>query len=242
MSRAAALYIGCAVFDLASLAPFVAAALLVAAGGWLALRAYRRAAPERPAPRWGVALIAAAGLAVLGVYVAIGVPGLPGGSYAAREAALLRADPATFQAEEWRAYLNAKARAAPDDPEPLFLLGVIEAQLGRAEPAARAFEAALRRDPNYAPALFELGRVQFQLDQGAASPRTRALFEAAARAMPNEPLVWFYQALAADQDGRSEDAARHWRAAQRLFPADDPRQAMIAQRLAGEGGADAAPR
>ncbi len=60
--------------------------------------------------------------------------------------------------------------------------------------------------------------------------------------MPNEPLVWFYQALAADQDGRSEDAARHWRAAQRLFPADDPRQAMIAQRLAGEGGADAAPR
>lgn len=232
MSRPAALYIPRAVSDFAVIVPFIAAALLTALASAWVLRAFRKASPGAKPKRTALALMAAAGLGVLGVYLIIGAPGAPGGAFAPREEALLRADPATFQGEEWRAYLSAKARRAPANPEPVFLLGVVEQRLGDPQAAARAFEEALRRDPTLAPAMVELGRVLFQLDQGRVTPRAQALFAAAAERLPNEPMVWFYQALGAEQDGRVADARRFWRETQRLLPADDPRQTMIAQRIA----------
>lgn len=225
-------------FDISFLAPFALAALVCALAAWWCLRAIRRAAPALNPARATAVAMAISGLAVLGVYLAIGTPGAPGGAYAARERALLAADPATFEGEEWRAYLSAKARMAPTNPEPLFLLGVIEQRLGNPEAAIRAFEGALRRDPELAPAMIELGRTQVTLDQGAVRPRTRALFEAAARRMPDEPLVWFYQALAAQQEGRTEDAARLWRETLARLPAEDPRREMVQRMIAG-GGAPA---
>jgi cytochrome c-type biogenesis protein CcmH len=209
------------------------AALLVAGAiGWVA-RAYVRAGGRNRAGQ----ILAAGGfaLAVLGLYLAVGKPNVPGLPLKARVAALeARVQAGGLDAvtpEELLAVLEARAKADPAAIVPRLYAGLILSGLGRDEEAARAFDAVLRRDPRNARASLELGRVLARIN-GPNDPATLAQFAHAAELAPKDPLPWFYQGLAASAQGQRNEAIRFWQGAQARFAPDDPRQAMVSQMLA----------
>ena len=197
------------------------------------MRAYRRGGGARR----GLAVIVAAAISVaaLALYFLIGRPDLPDQPYAERIAALKARSVDTYSDGEMLARLAAEARAAPRDARPHIASGLILFALDRNEEAARAFEAALRRDPNSSAAMVNLGRTLVRLDEGRVGPDAQRLFEAAAVKDPSDPLPWFYQALAATQQGRNADAGRLWRIVLARLPGDDPKRAMARQMIAESG-------
>lgn len=211
----------------------VAAILTAAAAAWM-LRAYRRA-DSAASPKLILGVCAGAALVALGLYLVIGQPGLPGAAHAARIEALKQRDPTTYSVEEALAILGEAARARPADAAPHLHTGVLLLSSGQPEEAARAFDAALRRDPTLRPAQVGLARALVQRDGGRVSPDALRLFEAAAASDPDDPAPWLYQAMAAMQESRDADARRLWGEALRRMAPDDPRRAMAAQMSAGPG-------
>ncbi len=208
--------------------------LCAAAAAWV-LRAYRRAdggATVRAAP----AFIACGFVigAALATYLVIGSPSLPGAPFAARLAALKHRDPTSFTADEALAILSQAARDNPGDPRPLFYSGQVLLDSGRAEDAARVFDAALRRDPSNAEAMLGMGRAMVRIDEGRVSPEALALFERAGAAS-DDPVPWVYQAMAAMQEDRAADAQRLWGQAYARMAPDDPRRAMAQRMSIGAG-------
>jgi cytochrome c-type biogenesis protein CcmH len=218
-----------------SFAVFLIGALLTASAAIWVLRAYRRAeggAVARAVPVFAVcaALVAAA----LGIYLLIGRPDLPDAPYLARLEALKHRDPTSFNADEALAVLGAAARDNPDDPLPHLYSGQVLLETGRSEEAARAFDAALRREPQLADAMLGLGRAMVRIDDGRVSPEALRLFEQSG-ALSNDPAPWIYQAMAAMQEDRAADARRFWGEALTRMQPNDPRRAM-AQRMSTETG------
>ncbi len=213
---------------------FALFAFIAALAAYAGLAAYRRAGGGKRAA--ALAACALVGLAPLGLYLWLGKPYLPDAPYAERIAALKQRAPDTYTDEEMLARLAAEARAHPEDPRPHLATGVIYAQHERYEEAARAFDAALRRDPSSAFAMINLGRALYFMNEGRVTPDALRLFETAARAEPDDPTPVFYQALAATQDGRTEDARRLWREMLRLLPVNDRRRQMAERMLAQANG------
>lgn len=201
-----------------------------AAAVWV-LRAYRRAGGDRPAP--ALIACAVAAIAALGTYLAVGKPDLPGARFTDRLAALKHRDPTTFNADEALAVLSQASRDDPRDARPHFFAGQVLLTEGRTEEAARAFDAAVRRDPRSAEALLGLGRALVQLEDGRVSEDARDVFARAAALETSDPTPWIYQAMAAMQEDRAADARVFWGEAYARMAPDDPRRAM-AERMSGE--------
>ncbi len=219
---------------LSGFALFAAFAVLAACAGAALMWSYRRAGGARAAP---VTIVAGASvLAAFAIYVVIGRPDLPDAPYQERIAALKARPAESYTDAELLARLAAEARAHPDDARPHLATGVILAEQRRFEEAARAFDAALRRDPDSTFAMLNLARVLVALDQGRVSENAQRLFAAVAEAQPDDPTPWLYQALAATQEGRGADAGRLWREVKRRLPAGDPRHAMADRMIAESGG------
>ncbi len=217
-----------------SLAVLLTGALLAAAAAFWVLRAYRRAGggTRSPAPALiSCVLVALAGMAA---YLVIGRPEMAGAAYAARLEALKERDPTTFTADEALAILNQAAREHPDDPLPLLYTGDVLLRQGRADEAARAFDGALRRDPELAEAMLGLARSMVQIE-GRVTPEAVALFQQAAT-LTDDPAPWIYQAMAAMEENRAADARRFWAEAYRRMGPDDPRREMARRMSLGEGG------
>jgi tetratricopeptide (TPR) repeat protein len=64
-----------------------------------------------------------------------------------------------------------KALSLPYDPRARLRYGVFLYRAGRAEEAIAPLEEAVRRDPGFAPAMAELGRVYYQLGRAADAVR-----------------------------------------------------------------------
>lgn len=216
---------------MSSIAVFVAAALLTAAAAFWVMRAYRIAGASARQP---LLICGVVGVAALGAYLVIGRPELPDAPYHARLEALKHRNPATFTAEEQLAVLDEAAKRDPRSPLPHFFTGEIMLATDHPEQAARAFDAALRRDPQMAPAMLGMGRAMFEMDHGRVSPDALRMFEQAG-ALSNDPAPWVYQAMAAMQDNRTADARRFWGEALRRMSPDDPRRAMARRMSEGRG-------
>jgi cytochrome c-type biogenesis protein CcmH len=205
-------------------------ALLCAGAALWVLRAYRRAGGGARTAFPALTACAIVAIATLGAYLVIGHPELPGGAYAQRLEALKERDPTTYTGDEALVILHEAARDNPDDPLPHFYTGQLLLNQGRAHEAARAFDAALRREPRLAEAMMGLGRAMVRIDQGRVSPEALALFQQAAQ-LTDDPAPWIYQATAAMADNRDADARRFWGEALTRMSADDPRREM-ARRMA----------
>jgi cytochrome c-type biogenesis protein CcmH len=212
-----------------SLAVLALAAVFTAAAAFWALRAYRRSGGANA--RGALVLSGAVAVVALGTYMAIGRPDLPDAPYRARLAALDGRDPRSFNADEALAVLHEAARENPNDPLPHFFTGELLYQLDRPQEAARAYDQALRRDPDSGAAMLGLGRALVAVENGRVSPEALDLFQRAS-ATVNDPAPWMYQAMAAMQSGA--DATPFWREALARAGAEDPRREMLQRMASGE--------
>lgn len=216
---------------LSALAVLPIAAVLTAGAAFWVLRAYRRAGGASPLP--ALAVCAAVAIAALCIYLGIGRPELPDAPYAARLAALAERAPETYTAEEHLAVLADVARRDPQSALPYLYTGSILLSQDRPAEAARAFDSALRREPQLVEAMIGLGRAVVRME-GRVTPEALTLFQQAA-AISDDPVPWVYQAMAAMQAGEEAEAAGHWAQALARMSPDDPRRAMAEQFAAGAG-------
>ncbi|WP_374306540.1 c-type cytochrome biogenesis protein CcmI [Methylocella sp.] len=205
-------------------------------------------APEEIAPgrsRAVMAILATAALApalALGLYAAIGRPGMPDLPLAAR-----MSRPAN-EIDVMAAISKIEAHLAgnPDDAKGYALLAPIYMRLGRYEDAAKSF-AALRRLKGDSAELDSLeGEALVAAADGDVSDQARKLFEAAVAADPKSFRARFYLGLAAAAAGEKDEARRIWGALLADAPADAPFAPAVRARLAaldGQaiGAAQAAP-
>lgn len=210
----------------------IAALITLVAAIWT-LRAYREAGGR--SARGSMLAAGVVGLLAFGTYLVIGRPELPDAPYAERLAAIKDRDSATYNGEEWLAVLADAAKANPDDPGPMFMTGQLYLASRRPAEAARAFDAALRRDPLLAPALVGFGRALIAMDEGRISPEALAAFQQAAALDDADPWPWMFQATAAMEAGDGPEARRLWAEAHRRMSADDPNREM-ALRMSREAG------
>ena len=113
--------------------------------------------------------------------------------------------------------LEEAAELAPEDVEVRMDLGRGRLQAGDRAGSIEAFQDALRIDPLHAEAHYRLGRVRVETDVSAAV----GSFEHAVRLAPMQLTYHVHLAQAYMQVGRTEEAVRELRLAQRLNP-DDP--------------------
>ena len=219
-----------------SLSVFLAAAILCAGAGFWVLRAYRRAGggAQTPAP----ALFASAAVALigLGTYLAIGRPELPDAPYQQRIDALITAlrsphPPAGLTPDQQLAVWMYLAREHPNAAIPHLEAAKSLLALGRPREAAIEFDRVLRIDPNSSEALVGMGRAVVQTE-GRVTPEALAYFVQAGQ-HGDDPAPWLYQAMAAMQENRGDDARRLWGEAARRMAPDDPRRAMAEQMSRG---------
>lgn len=217
-----------------SLTVLLVAALLAGAAAFWVLRAYRRAGGGERSPFAALAACGLVAVVALGVYLTIGRPELADAPYRARLEALRHRDPTTYSADEALAVLDEAAKQHPGDALPHYYMGQLLLNQGRAEEAARAFDAALRREPQLGEAMLGLGRALVATEDGRVTPEALALFQQAG-GLINDPAPWLYQAMAAMQEGREADARRFWGEALRRMAPDDPRRQMAQQMASGAG-------
>lgn len=215
----------------ASLTILLIAAVITAGAAFWVLRAYRRAGGGSVRKALGVC--GAVALTALTIYLFIGKPELPGQPYAARIAALKQRDPSTYNGDEWIALFSEKAKADPNDALSHFVLGQLYLRLRRPHEAARAFTAALRREPELPEAMMGLAFSLIGINDGRFTPESMDLFQRAA-ALTTDPTPFIYLATGALENGDNAAARRYGAEALSRMAADDPRREMALRMSRGE--------
>lgn len=217
------------------LTPFIVilvGALLAAAIAFWTLRAARRAGGDLRTGRLVLLVSAGVSVVALGIYLVNGRPSLAGGAYAARLDALRDRPEETYNAEEWLAILADDSRADPRDPWPYLATGEVYLRTNRPEEAARAFDAALRRDPQSVDALIGLAR-SIATMEGRFTPDALAYLEQATT-VSNDPAPWIYRAMAAMEADDAVQTRRMWSEALARMGPDDPRREMARRFASGQ--------
>jgi cytochrome c-type biogenesis protein CcmH len=172
----------------------------------------------------------------LGLYLALGSPGLPGAPLAARLAKPPEQQDIALMVRRIEAHLAQD----PKDGRGWELLAPIYLRMGRAADAVKArTNARLLLGPS-AEREAGLGEALVVEADGVVTAAARAAFERARRHERNNPKALFFLGLAAEQDGRASDAVSLWRDLSETAAPDDPWRAAAARRIArleaGRGG------
>jgi cytochrome c-type biogenesis protein CcmH len=171
----------------------------------------RRAVEKKPSRRLrfvvGMAAVMMISVGTFSVYLRLGSPNLPGQPIAARVATAQRKDPSIAQLTA----LEARASQAPDDGKAWEAIAPLYAELGRYGDAVTARRNALRLLDKTAAREADLGEALVTAANGIVTDEANAAFDRAFRLDGANVAARFYIGLAAEQDGRKDDAARVWR-------------------------------
>ncbi len=171
----------------------------------------RRVEEKKPSRRLrfvvGVAAVMLISVGTFSVYLKLGSPNLPGQPIAARVSTAQRKDPSIAQL----AALEARTSQAPDDGKAWEAIAPLYAQLGRYGDAVTARRNALRLLDKTAEREADLGEALVAAANGIVTDEANAAFDRAFRLDGANVSARFYLGLAAEQDGRKDDAARVWR-------------------------------
>ena len=197
-------------------------------------------APERPRRFAAAAALVALPIGAIAFYLAIGSPGLPGEPLSTRIAAAHNDN----SVQALFARVEAHLEQHPDDGRGWEVIAPIYMDLGRYDDAVKARENALRLLSATAEREAYLGEALTAAANGVVTADAKAAFDRAIERDRRDPTARFYQGLAAEQDGSSEDAKRIWSA----LLADAPEGAQWAgfvraalARVDGSAPATAAP-
>jgi cytochrome c-type biogenesis protein CcmH len=187
--------------------------------------------------RRAAAIVALLGLPViaLGIYVPLGSPGLADFPLAQRA----RAPEASQSLDNLVAQVEQHLESNPTDGRGWSVLAPVLARLGRVDDAVRAFRNSITYNGESADRRADLGEVLVAAAGGVVTAEAKAEFERAVALDADEVKASYFLGLAAEQDGRAEEAASIWRAMLEKAPANAPWRPLVQAALVRVGGSPA---
>ncbi len=195
-----------------------AAVLLIAGGTWfLAKTAAARL------------VVFAIGAVAIATYWFIGRPDMPDKPLAGRLAELEQQASASFETMEFdqlMALAQKRAQEDPTAPGPHMAMGELFKAVGRPSEAILAYQATLRRDPDFQPAIKALADLLFRMS-GAVDTSTRDLYRRAFELDPSDLRLGYMAGLGDWQAGDRDRAEAIWADIEARTPEEDPRREMF---------------
>ncbi len=192
-----------------------------------------QAAPRRALTLgFALALALAVPAVAIGLYLALGAPGVPSQPFAERPIPEPPPEP-TFAQEmgDLAARLAKRLAEDPDNRDGWLLLGRTYVRLGRYEKAAEAYRLAIAHGFGDAEAQSALGEALVAGAGGAVGPEARRAFAASLEKDPADPRARYYAGLALAQDGRPREAIDLWVDLVREAPPETPWRPMVARQI-----------
>jgi cytochrome c-type biogenesis protein CcmH len=187
--------------------------------------------------RWRRRVTAIAALVLMpvsagAIYLALGSPDLPGQALSDRmKAAEQNSLPAMIARVETHLEQN------PPDGRGWEVVAPVYMRSGRYDDAVRAERNAIKLLGETSTRLGDLGEALISQANGVITAEAKSLFEKVAAQDAGDARAQFYVGLAAEQDGRSVDAATIWHMLIAKAPADAPWLEAVREALARvEGG------
>jgi cytochrome c-type biogenesis protein CcmH len=183
------------------------------------------------------AVIALVGLpiAAVAVYLPLGSPQLGDFPLAARS----RAPDTTQPLANLVAQVEAHLEKNPTDGRGWNVLAPVLARLGRFDDAVRAYRNSISYNGDSAERRADLGETLAAAAGGVITAEAKAEFERAVALNADDVKARYFLGLAAEQDGRANEAASIWRAMLAKAPADAPWRPLVQAALVRIGGASA---
>jgi cytochrome c-type biogenesis protein CcmH len=199
-------------------------------------------APPSPANttlRRAVAVIAFVGLPVVAValYLPLGSPRLPDFPLSERAQAPAASQPLDNLVTQVEAHLEKN----PTDGRGWSVLAPVLAKLGRFDDAIRAYRNSIATNGDSGARRADLGEVITAAAGGVVTSEAKSEFERAIALNADEAKAIYFLGLAAEQDGRPNEAALIWRAMLANAPPNAPWRPLLQAALARVGGGPAAP-
>ena len=205
------------------------------------------AASSEPAPdgqsslKWrrAAAVLALVGLPLvaIGVYASLGSPRLHDFPLAQRD----RAPGMAQSLENKVTQVEQHLEKHPTDGRGWNVLAPVLERLGRYDDAVRAYRNSLTYNGESAERRSDLGEALSAAAGGVVTAEAKAEFERAHALSADEPKANYFLGLAAEQDGRKDDAALIWRVLLARAPADAPWRPLVQSSLARVGGGSGTP-
>jgi cytochrome c-type biogenesis protein CcmH len=196
--------------------------------------------PVRPnrGLRRTAAVLALAGLPIvaLAVYLPLGSPKLPDFPLAERARS---ADPSQ-PLENLIVQVEQHLEKNPTDGRGWNVLAPVLFRIGRYDEAVRAFRNSITYNGEAAPRRADLGEAIAAAAGGVVTAEARGEFERARALEADDPKANYFLGLAAEQDGKNDEAATIWRGMLEKAPPDAPWRPLVQAALV-RVGAPAAP-
>ena len=189
-----------------------------------------RTFPASPGRRraTAVAALTLLPLGAVALYSAFGSPTLPGFPLAER-VQTAQQEPSI---ERLIAQVEAHLERNPDDGRGWEVLAPVYMRLGRFDDAVKARGHALRLNGANAAREADYGEALVAAANGVVSGDAKAAFERATALNAGDVKARYFIALAAEQDGKREQAAAIWRELLAAAPADAPWTELVRRSLA----------
>jgi len=177
----------------------------------------------------------AAGLAAIGLYLALGRPDLPDQPYQARLATwrgVSKTKPDDLTAAQLAAVMKALLQEKPEDPRGYFMLG--QAQLAAGEPgeASRAFAHAAQLAPRAPELRIAYGEAVMSYSEGKITPDALNAFKAAQAIDPSNGAARYYIGRARIAAGDVAGGLADWRTLVASLPAGDQHRQLVEAQIA----------
>lgn len=187
------------------------------------------------------AVLALAGLPLvaIGVYMPLGSPRLQDFPLAQRERG--SGSGMAQSLENLVAQVQQHLEKNPTDGRGWNVLAPVLERLGRFDDAVRAYRNSLTYNGESAERRSDLGEAIAAAAGGVVTAEAKTEFERAHALNSDDPKANYFLGLAAEQDGRKDDAATIWRALLAKAPADAPWRALVQASLARVGGGGTMP-
>ena len=194
------------------------------------------AGASSPSSLWfrrAVALIALAGvpLVAVGLYATFGSPSLGDFPLAERS----RAAVATASMDKLVSQVETHLEKNPTDGRGWEVLAPVLARIGRYDDAARAWRNAITYNGESASRRADLGEAIAASSGGVVTAAAKTEFDRAIALDPNEVKARYFMGIAAQQDGRKDDAVNIWRGMLASAPADAPWRPLVQEALVRAG-------
>lgn len=188
------------------------------------------------APLWRRRATAVAALVLVpagaaALYLSLGSPHLPGEPLAARLAAAQQNAPIVDLVAQVEKHLARN----PDDPRGYEVLAPVYIRLGRFNDAVNARRRVIALSGENAERQAELGQALTAAANGVVTAEAKTAFARALFLDPDDYKAQFFIGIAAQQDGKADEAAAIWRGLVAKAPASAPWVPSVQQALAELG-------